>query len=81
MEKDLHFYINLSLIFLIIFIRPKLKIFLFSSLILVIFAFIFIKTTETNRSGKLLIDRFTSNVINSTRIYNFFQKRRQYPTK
>ena len=73
-ERSAFFYINLSLIFLLIFIRPKLKIFLFSLLILVIFAFIFIKTTENNRSGKLLIDRFTLNVISSMRIMNLFQK-------
>lgn len=73
-ERSAFFYINLSLIFLLIFIKPKIKIFLISLFFLLTIAFIFMKSAENNRTGKLLIERFTSNVISSTRIMNIFKQ-------
>ncbi len=73
-ERSAFFYVNMSFLFILFFVRPNLKIF-FSSIIVGLIAFIlFYISTLHIKSGKNLIERFTNNVRGSMNLDVLFKK-------
>ena len=74
-ERSAFFYVNLSLLFILFFIRPNFKsiltiIIIFSSLFLV-----FYLSTSKIKTGDHLLNRYTKNVISSMNLEVFFKKK------
>lgn len=74
-ERAAFFFVNMSLIFLLTFLRIDFKLFLISTIISIIAFVIFYLSVENRITGKLLIERYTSKIINSMQIKDVFNKK------
>lgn len=62
-ERSAFFYVNLSMLFIIFFIRVNLKYFFLFSSIFVITLTLFIISVKSNVTGENLINRFTHSIV------------------
>ncbi len=73
-ERSAFFYINMSLIFILIFVRINFK-FLVSIIVIFTTIFtIFFLTLENNQTGKRLLSRYTKSVIDTMNLDYYFNK-------
>ena len=73
-ERSAFFYVNMSLLFILLFLRINIKFLISLVMTIVIALFIFSKNYENNEFNSLLIDRYTKNILNKMNISNFLNK-------
>ena len=73
-ERSAFFYVNMSLLFILIFVRVNLKIFFSSIAVFIAVLSIFVYSTNFNQTGANLIIRYTSSVIATMNLDGFLQK-------
>lgn len=80
-ERSAFFYVNMSLLFILLFLRINIKFLISVVIITIIALFIFLKNNENNRFNSLLIDRYTKNIFNKMNISSIFNKKRDIKNK
>lgn len=73
-ERSAFFYVNMSLLFILIFVRINLK-FLVSLVVIFVTTFtIFFFTLDSNQTGKRLLARYTKSVAETMNLNYYFNK-------
>ena len=69
-ERAAFFYLNLSLIFILIFVKINVKLFFTLIIIAITSAYIFFLSMENIKTGRLLFERYTTSLIIQMNIWN-----------
>jgi O-antigen ligase len=73
-ERAAFFYINISILFILVFVRINFKLFVPLIIITITSFSIFYSTIDNNRTGRLLIERYTVSVFKTMNLISFFKK-------